>query len=256
MACRPALRALLLVAPVAVAIAAGTVQANAEPTDRHRPLQPRAATEQIYLADCAVCHGAAGEGSERGPSIRDSGPALVDYYLSTGRMPIGDPDETIERAAPAYRPEQVRALVDYVVDLGGRSGRPIPEVDPDDGILSLGGELFRLNCAACHAWGGEGGILLEEEVPPLGPATPVQAAEAIRVGPGSMPVYGEASFDEVELASIVAYVEYLDEPEDPGGEPLGHVGPVSEGAVAWIVGMGLLMLSIRWIGKRRGEEGG
>ena len=41
---------------------------------------------------------------------------------------------------------------------------------------------------------------------------------------------------------------------DPGGIAAGHIGPVSEGAVGWLIGLGLLLGVSRWIGTRTGEE--
>jgi hypothetical protein len=34
---------------------------------------------------------------------------------------------------------------------------------------------------------------------------------------------------------------------------VGRVGPVIEGAIGWIVGLGLLVIFVRWIGTKRGE---
>ena len=39
-----------------------------------------------------------------------------------------------------------------------------------------------------------------------------------------------------------------------GATDLGRVGPVAEGAVAWIVGLGLLMFLARWIGRTVHEK--
>src|SRR5690349_16779234 len=35
----------------------------------------------IFLADCAVCHGNRGQGSESGPSLHGVGAAAVDYWV-------------------------------------------------------------------------------------------------------------------------------------------------------------------------------
>ena len=53
-----------------------------------------------------------------------------------------------------------------------------------------------------------------------------------------------------EIDDVVAYVRYLDHPDDRGGQPLWYLGPVAEGAAAIILGLGTLMLAIRWIGSR------
>ena len=65
-----------------------------------------------------------------------------------------------------------------------------------------------------------------------------------------MPVFGPETLDDGQVASIVRYVSYLRNPDDRGGEPLGHVGPVPEGFVAWIIGLGTMLAVAYWIGTR------
>ncbi|HVL28076.1 MAG TPA: cytochrome c, partial [Acidimicrobiales bacterium] len=74
--------------------------------------------------------------------------------------------------------------------------------------------------------------------------------QAVRIGPGAMPRFGPETFDDHQLAAIVRYVNYLKNPEDRGGHPLGRLGPIPEGFVAWTVGLGLLLVACRWIGTR------
>jgi ubiquinol-cytochrome c reductase cytochrome c subunit len=69
-----------------------------------------------------------------------------------------------------------------------------------------------------------------------------------------MPAFGQAALDDHQLDSVVAYVRYLAKPKDRGGEPLWHLGPMAEGAVAWIIGLGLLILATLWIGEREPVE--
>jgi len=203
-----------------------------------------------YLRDCASCHGAAGEGSPRAPRIDDAGAAYVDYELSSGRMPIAVPAQQVRRRPPRYSPDQIRALVDYTSGLGHGGGPPVPSVDLRAASLQRGGELFRLQCAACHAWAGDGGALLLREAPDLHEATSAQIAEAIRAGPGTMPVFARAALTDDDLASVVAYVRYLRHPTDRGGNGLWHLGPLAEGAVAVVIGLGTLVLALQWIGER------
>jgi ubiquinol-cytochrome c reductase cytochrome c subunit len=70
-----------------------------------------------------------------------------------------------------------------------------------------------------------------------------------------MPVFGPDTLSDDDVTAIAAYVQYLRHPSDPGGLATGHIGPVSEGAVGWIIGFGLLLAVSRWIGTRTGEEG-
>jgi ubiquinol-cytochrome c reductase cytochrome c subunit len=160
---------------------------------------------------------------------------------------LGDPDATAVRHDPAYSPDTISALVDYVADVAGGGGPDIPS--PAAGDVANGGELFRLQCAACHEWAGDGGALFQREAPSLHTATPVQVAEAVRVGPGQMPTFGQAALTDGQVNDVVSYVSYLDAPNDRGGADLGHVGPVAEGAVALAGVLGLALL-LRWIGQR------
>lgn len=204
--------------------------------------------EQTYLADCASCHGDAGRGTNRGPTLVGVGKASTYYYLSTGRMPIEEPDARVLRQPPAYSPELVEALVEYVDEVAG-GGPDLPHLAPESAEVPRGGRLYRAQCASCHTTAGGGGALLRQEAPSVYHATPAETAAAIRVGPGTMPAFGEGSLDDEELNDVVAYVEYLASPEDRGGQPLWHLGPLIEGLAAWVLGMGLLVLLGLWIAK-------
>jgi ubiquinol-cytochrome c reductase cytochrome c subunit len=210
---------------------------------------PPADTRTVYLRDCGVCHGAGGQGGANGPAIAGTGRAIVDYEISTGRMPLPEPDAKTVRRPVRYPPAQIQALVDYVASFAP-GGEDIPSLDLRAASLADGGEQYRLQCAACHAWAGDGGALVNREAPGLRKATPTQVAEAVRSGPGEMPAFGAAALNDGQLASVVRYVEYLKHPRDQGGFSLWHLGPVAEGAVAWVIGIALLILATRWIGER------
>lgn len=247
---REATRAALLLVGLTVGLAGvGFARAPAEANLSDHAVSPRD-TRALYLRDCAVCHGSDGRGTEQGPSLVGSGPAVVDFWVSTGRMPLPSAGAEVVRRKPKYSPAVIDALVAYVVSITGGGGRPIPDVDPAAGDVAKGGELFRQQCAACHAWSGEGGALVRREAPSTHPATPTQIAEAVRTGPGNMPAFGRTAIDDHELDSLVAYTRYLSAPRDHGGEPLWHVGPLAEGAAAGLLGLGLLLIGARWIGSR------
>ncbi len=166
--------------------------------------------------------------------------------LRTGRMPLANPTGQAPIKPVAYTDDEIEALVAYVGGLG--DGPPIPDVDPARGDQALGGELFRANCAACHNSAGTGGVLSNGDyAPSLLEVAPTQVAEAMRIGPGQMPVFDEDTFDQEDLDAIVAYVEYLQHPDSPGGLRIGGVGPVAEGFVAVLFGLGLLALLCVWV---------
>ncbi len=248
------MRRLLVVLPLAAAcVVAALTGTGAAQTPPPAPPGPSSADveagRQLYLVACTSCHGASGEGTDRGPSLIGAGAASAYYYLSTGRMPMDDPDVQPQRKPPVYSPRQIEQLTAYVASLG--PGTPLPNLEWRHGDLSLGYELFSNNCAPCHSSAGAGGALGHAVyAPPIEPATPLQTAAAVRVGPGAMPAFGPETFDEHELESVVRYVMYLKEPQDRGGFGLGHLGPLPEGFVAWVVGLMAMLGAARWIGTR------
>lgn len=206
--------------------------------------------QELYQVGCVSCHGVDGRGvEERGPTLEEAGPASVDFYLSSGRMPAASGAGQPGRKEPVYDADQRAALVAYVSTLG--QGPPIPDVDPARGDLPLGQQLYTANCAACHNSAGSGGALGQAiYAPALYPATELQVGEAVRVGPGAMPAFNEEQLDQQQLDSVVLFVTQLQDPVDRGGFALGRVGPVPEGLVAWLVGLGVIVVAIRWIGTR------
>jgi len=54
-----------------------------------------------------------------------------------------------------------------------------------------------------------------------------------------------------EKRAIVAYIQTLKESKDPGGAGIDRIGPVSEAIVAWVGGVGVLMIVILWIGAKQ-----
>jgi ubiquinol-cytochrome c reductase cytochrome c subunit len=231
---------------------------------------------QLYQRDCAWCHGNRGQGTANGPTLLagSNGPALTDFMLSTGRMPVNEPaqKDALHRN-PAYPSDDIAAIVAYVRTLG-QAGPDIPVVDLTRGNLTEGLNLYQANCAACHSTTGEGGALATGKpgivngfvlsqkglvAPPLLKATPTQVAEAMRTGPPGMPVFGPHDFPDDQVASIARYVVALQRARHPGGFELGRIGPVAEGAVGWLVGLAILVLFTRWIGTglpRPGHHGG
>jgi ubiquinol-cytochrome c reductase cytochrome c subunit len=223
----------------------------------------------VFLRDCATCHGADARGTDDGPTLQGVGRASIDYWVSTGRMPLvsntrsakspqnepplgqvlADPTATPARHKPRYAPPTLKALVDYVASIAP-GGPGIPTLDLEHASLADGGQVYREQCAACHSWSGVGGALYQRAAPTVHDATPTQIAEAMRTGPEPMPAFGTAAVSNKELNDVVAYVRYLDHPSNRGGAPLWYIGPVAEGAIAIILGLGVLLLAIRWIGTR------
>jgi ubiquinol-cytochrome c reductase cytochrome c subunit len=216
---------------------------------------------QLYAGNCAICHGANGSGFVReplesvsgaevgrGPSLRGVGELAPDFYLRTGRMPLGRLGEQPQRGPVLLNERQIRALVAYVGSLG--HGPPIPQPRPERGKVNVGLQLFTDHCAGCHQVVAQGGYLTGAEAPPLQDATPTQIAEAVRIGPYVMPRFSKNAISDAQLDSIIAYVQYAKSPEDPGGWNLGHVGPIPEGLVAWLIAAAVLVAVCLLLGRR------
>jgi ubiquinol-cytochrome c reductase cytochrome c subunit len=202
----------------------------------------------LYLESCASCHGDDARGRPgQAPSLLHAGAQAADFYLSTGRMPLADPHDEPVRAPPAYSARDRRALTAYIGSLGGP---PVPTADPARGNLSEGLELFTSHCAGCHQAVAQGGVVPGAVAPALQPATPTQIAEAVRVGPHLMPAFPEREIDGRQLDSIVRYVLSTRHPPDRGGWGIGHLGPIPEGMVAWLLAGSLLLLILRLLGER------
>jgi ubiquinol-cytochrome c reductase cytochrome c subunit len=205
----------------------------------------------LYDDGCVSCHGPDARGvPERGPSLRGVGAAALDFYLATGRMPLSDPDVEPPRTEPLYGAAQRRALIAYLTQLQP-GGEPIPVVHPQRGDLARGRRLFADSCSGCHQIVGKGGVDPEIVAPPLDKATPVQIAEAIRVGPYLMPRFDDRRLDAHDVDSIARYVtEVAQHPPDRGGWGIGNVGPIPEGLVVWLLAGGVLIAVARIIGRR------
>jgi ubiquinol-cytochrome c reductase cytochrome c subunit len=207
----------------------------------------------LYLQNCASCHGAQGEGATTGPRLVGVGAASMDFYLRTGRMPLGAPGQRPQRQRPIFDDAEIRALTDYVVSFGG-DGPAIPQVRAG-GDVRRGWELYVANCAACHAATGAGNAVGGGNVAVgLGQATDTQIAEAMLIGPGVMPRF---ALEDADRDAIIGYINFLRQAPSPGGAPIGGFGPVAEGFISVVVGLTALVLVAMFVGRRshEGEPG-
>ncbi len=215
--------------------------------------------KQLFGANCVTCHGPEGEGifsrvqgagdqTGLGPSLRGVGAIAPDFYLRTGYMPLDDPYKQPRRSRVLFSEPEIKALVAYVAALG--PGPAIPTPHPERGNLAAGLQLFTEHCAGCHQVVAEGGYVTGAVAPPLESATPVQIAEAARIGPYLMPRFSEKQISNAQLDSIIGYVTYAKHPDDRGGWAIGHLGPVPEGLVTWFIGIAALVVTCMVIGRR------
>ncbi len=208
--------------------------------------------QALFAANCATCHGNQAEGSSRAPNLQGLGSGTVDFWVSTGRMPLENDAVQATRKPPKFNQLQTLQMAAWVQSLTPGVGTQIPVVNTSKANLSNGQQYFTLNCAACHTITGAGDALANGAyAPTLHLAKPYQVVEAIRSGPGNMPRFGSGNITNAQARDIAAYVVgVLQHPANPGGYALGGVGPVGEGFVGLLFGVGTLMLICFWIGDR------
>ncbi len=204
---------------------------------------------QIFQQTCATCHGLVAQGTSVAPSLIGVGAAAVDFQVSTGRMPLREPNAEAPRKPQQLTPAQTRAVAEYVQSLGG--GPPIPtaaQVSTSGANLALGQELFTANCTQCHNFVGAGGALTYGKyAPALTASTPTQIYEAMVTGPEAMPVFNDTTVTPDEKRDIIAYVTATRSQVNPGGFSLGRIGPVTEGIFAFLGLLFFMVLAAMWI---------
>jgi ubiquinol-cytochrome c reductase cytochrome c subunit len=210
------------------------------------------AGRDLFLKNCATCHGLSAEGSSDGPSLVGVGAAAVDFQVGTGRMPARELGAQVQAKRVQMTATQISQLSAYVASLG-----PGPEI-PSKSDLNLsganaaeGGEIYRTNCAMCHNFAGSGGALTRGKyAPSLKHTTPTHMWEAMLTGPQSMPVFGNGTIQPGDKRDIIKFITTTRSEPSPGGAALGKLGPVTEGAVGWLVGLGALIACAVWLGSK------
>jgi ubiquinol-cytochrome c reductase cytochrome c subunit len=209
--------------------------------------------QSLFIQSCATCHGMSAQGTAQAPSLVGAGAAAVDFQMSTGRMPAKESGAENDRKPSDFTQQQIFDIASYIQSLGG--GPTIPaasQVSSQGTDTALGEELFSTNCAQCHGFAGAGGALTYgKSAPSLNASTPTQIYEAMLTGPEAMPVFGDGTVTPQEKQDIIAYVTQTRTEANPGGFSLGRTGTITEGAVAWLIGLGFLVLIALWLTARR-----
>ena len=228
-------------------VASATIKSATTTFDRSAAI---AEGKQIFLKGCSSCHGLNAEGGAIAPSLIGVGAASVDFQVGTGRMPMADMSTQAVRKAPVYNAEETAALAAYVASLA-----PGPKIPTDgqlnyerDGSTAEGGELFRNNCAMCHNFAGQGGALTQGKyAPTLMGVEPKYIYEALITGPQAMPVFSDKTITPAEKLSLIKWIKSAEAEPNLGGATMGRIGPVTEGLLAWILGLGLLIAVAVWL---------
>ncbi len=248
-------------------VATGGLYATLAPTPQVAHAQDDAALvaqgeELFYNQGCITCHGANLQGvTDRGPSLIGVGDAAVYFQVAGGRMPLARQEAQAERkpVLPEFDPEteigqaNLDALGAFIQANGGGPVTPTEEGEALRGEdPARGGELYRLNCASCHNFTGRGGALSSGKFAPnMDLATESIIYTAMLSGPQNMPKFSDRQLTPEEKGDIIAYIKSVSgNNNNPGGNALGGIGPVSEGLVAFIVGLAGLIGFALWLGAK------
>ena len=240
----------LLAIGTTFSVASETVKETQSVLDRSASIEEG---KQIFLKGCSSCHGLNAEGASIAPSLIGVGAASVDFQVGTGRMPMADMSTQAMRKPRVYNEEETAALAAYVASLA--PGPAIPgesELNYErDGNSAEGGELFRNNCAMCHNFAGQGGALSQGKyAPTLMGVEPKHIYEAMVTGPQSMPVFSDKTITPEEKLSMIKWIKAAEAEPNLGGATMGRIGPVTEGLLAWVLGLGLLIGIAVWLTTR------
>jgi ubiquinol-cytochrome c reductase cytochrome c subunit len=213
--------------------------------------------QALFLQNCASCHGNEANGvpangtSGSFPDLVGLGPATIDFWVDSGRMPAANVRAVQAiRHIPRLNKAQAVAIAAWVNSLDP-SYPDLPTPHLNNANVSDGAALFALNCAACHTIEGDGDALANDTyAPSLRDIPAFEVVEAVRTGPANMPRF-TGNLSDQQVDDIVKYVTTeIQHPQNPGGFGLGGLGPVAEGFVGLLVGVGILMLIAYWVGDR------
>jgi ubiquinol-cytochrome c reductase cytochrome c subunit len=244
----------VLFSALAPASANGSTKADDELIEQGRDL---------FTVGCSSCHGLNAEGvvtkdsKNYGPPLIGVGAAAVWFQISTGRMPLQQPNVQAQQKENIYSDDEIEQIAAYIGSLAPGPGLPDPaDYDPSQGDIAVGRDFFQTNCTACHNFAGSGGALPQGGyAPSLMDTSSLDIYLAMLTGPGQMPVFSDDVMTPEDKRDIIAYVDHLKTQTDYGGSAIGSIGPVSEGLWGWLTGIGALVLVAVWIGNQGVRSG-
>ena len=212
---------------------------------------------RLYAQNCAVCHGANGEGrigatlAKDWPSIRPD--LTVKTIIENGVQGSPMPAWSQAKGGP-LSPEQIDALVVYILSwqTGGAAlitpgptatrRPPIAPVAQVQGDPNRGALLYDGNCSMCHGPEGEGrvGATLAQSWPGIRPDLSIKTTILNGVPGSPMPAWGQSvggPLSEPEINDLVAFILSLPSATSP-------VSPTAapESGETWLTGWGGLLL--------------
>ena len=162
-----------------------------------------AAGHNLYMNNCATCHGSDARGASGFPNLRDddwqwgSTPTAIRVSIARGRTGVMPGWEA------ALGDDGIKEVTEFVLSLAGR--------DHDADLAGAGAMRYQQFCSACHGEGGQGNAALGASRLSndtwLHGGSRERIADVIRVGrvnqmPAQLPVLGE---ERVNLLAAYIY---------------------------------------------------
>lgn len=230
--------------------------------------------EQLYVENCAVCHGLDGKGrvgatlAKNWPSIQPD--LTIQTIISNGIPGSAMPAWSKAKGGPLDE-EQIQAIVAYILTWESGGPRTLPATPtaairamitpPPDvrGDPNNGAVLYQHNCAVCHGANLEGriGATLAKNWPSLRPDQNIKNIVVNGIGGSAMPAWSKdkgGPLNENEIEDIVAFL--LSQPSQgamqatptPAFQPSWLSG---WGGVLVFVGLLILIVGLALVFQRR-----
>lgn len=217
----------------------------------------------LYAENCAVCHGAQGEGRvgarlQDFPSINPK--AFVKATVADGvpgsRMPAwsrargGPLSEAEIDAIAAFIATWTTGDITPVPTEPPRPVTPLPTVAGVAGDPTRGAQVFQQNCAVCHGAKGEGrvGANLARPFASVFPAALVKQAVTEGVRGSTMPAWAKANggpLTEQQVDDVTAFVVSMQKTTAPTFiEPTPTPTPALSGTLTTLIVLFVLVISI------------
>lgn len=215
--------------------------------------------QPVYLQNCALCHGAAGEGLGANPALAGEGAAAMDYdaltnVIARGRYNTAMPAWSVDEGGP-LDDAALEALVLFLqhadwaetaqlaAELGLTPREPVAVTVPAETLeqvaaLPAGNTLapalqdYAANCVACHGSSGEGSALAPALNDPMlrQQRTAEQLTATISYGvPGTLMAGWSQHLDAAQIDGLVQLILQWDQ-LDPGIIPTPPPPPVVDTA--------------------------
>jgi mono/diheme cytochrome c family protein len=233
---------------------------------------------KLYAENCAVCHGADGQGrvgatlAKDWPSIRPD--LRVRTVIEEGVAGSPMPAWSQANGGP-LTDEEVDSLVCYILSWQSGGAPAIyptptamqrPVLTPPPGVSgdpNTGAIIYDQNCAVCHGMDGEGrvGATLAKDWPSIRPDLAIKATIERGIQGSAMPAWSQSNggpLTEEEVNNLVAYILTWSTPANPptlAPAPVPTEPGQGAGWQVWVI-LGIILVVVVAVGfyiSRRGK---